>query len=54
MIRAGRQKHLAVAGAILLVALFIAANAHLVTIAISSQPVCVSPMPGHAPAVADC
>lgn len=49
-----RQKRLAVAGAILLVALFIAANVHLVTVAILSQPVCVTPIPGHAPALADC
>ena len=35
------QKWLALAGAVLVVAVFVAANAHLLAVAIGSQPGCV-------------
>ncbi len=48
------HKRLAIMGAILAAALFVAANAHLVTVAFQSQPACVMPAEGHAPATQDC
>lgn len=54
MIRDRRHKRLAIAGAILLGAAFAAANVHLVTVAIRSQPACVVPPAGHAPALRGC
>ena len=44
------HKRLAISGAILAVVLFVAANAHLITVAILSQPESVPPVPGHTPA----
>lgn len=47
-------KRLAIAGAIVLAALFLAANAHLLMVAVVSQPACLPPAAGHAPAMAGC
>ena len=49
MTRDRLHKRIAVAGAILAAAVFVAANAHLVTVAYQSQPACVTPAQGHAP-----
>ena len=48
------QKRVAILGAALLAALFIAANAHLVTVAIRSQPACVAADPDEAPGRTAC
>ncbi len=45
-----RQRALAVAAAVALVAAFVAANAHLVTVAFRSQPACTAVAAGPAPA----
>jgi hypothetical protein len=49
-----RQRALAVAAAIALAAAFLAANAHLVTVAVRSQPACVATDAGPAPAQRIC
>lgn len=49
-----RHNRLAILGAALLATLFIAANAHLITVAVRSQPACVAADPGRAPARVDC
>lgn len=36
-----RQRRLAIAGAVLAIGVFAAANAHLITVAVSSQPDCI-------------
>lgn len=54
MTRDRLHKRLAILGAILAVAAFAAANVHLITVAYQSQPACVTPAPGHAPATRDC
>ena len=38
-----RQRRLAVAGGVLVLAVFFAANAHLVMVAFGSMPACVAP-----------
>lgn len=48
------QKRLAIAGACLGVALFLAANAHLVAVAFLSQPGCAAVSPDRAPARPSC
>ncbi|HRO12104.1 hypothetical protein [Amaricoccus sp.] len=48
------QKTLAIAGAILVVAVFAAANAHLVMVAVQSQPDCVLAAAGEPPAKRVC
>lgn len=47
---AATQKRLAILGAIALVAVFLGANAHLITVAFRSQPGCVAVSPDRAPA----
>lgn len=49
-----RQRRLAIAGAALVAALFVAANAHLVTVAFHSQPACVAADPASPPAKTAC
>lgn len=51
---ATRQRRLAVLGAIALTGLFVAANIHLVTVAVRSQNGCVTPTPGKPPATRAC
>lgn len=48
------QKRLAILGALIAAGLFAAANLHLVTVAVTSQPNCVPPLPGKAPARPSC
>ena len=48
------QKRLAILAALLLAGVFIAANVHLVTVAFTSQPACVAPAAGKAPAKPAC
>ncbi|MCB1494316.1 MAG: hypothetical protein KDJ86_00900 [Bauldia sp.] len=54
MIDARLQRRLAIAGAVVFAGLFLAANAHLVKVAFMSQPDCVTPPPGKAPARLSC
>lgn len=54
MIRRVRQAHWAILSAILFVGLLLAANAHLVAVAVSSQPECLPAAEGQAPARARC
>lgn len=54
MTRPAWQKRLAILGAVLLVGLFLAANAHFLTVAIQSDSGCVAPMPGKLPAKRAC
>ena len=49
-----QQKRLAIIGAVLLVAVFIAANVHLITVAMQSQSRCIAPAPDKAPAKLAC
>lgn len=44
------QKRLAILGALALVAVFLGANAHLIVVAVQSQPDCVAVSPDRAPA----
>ncbi len=44
------QKRLAILGAVLSAALFVAANIHLITVALRSQSGCVVPAPDKPPA----
>lgn len=48
------QKRLAILGAVVLAGLFLAANAHLLTVAVRSQPDCVAPAPDKPPAKRAC
>lgn len=48
------QKRLAILGAVVLAGLFLAANAHLLTVAVRSQPDCVAPAPDKPPARRAC
>jgi hypothetical protein len=48
------QKRLAIAGALLCVGAFVAANLHLVVLAIRSQPACTLLETGQHPARRDC
>lgn len=48
------QGRLAILGACLAGAIFVAANAHLVVTAVRSQPACVAPDPDRAPARPAC
>lgn len=54
MITPRAQKRLAILAALAVVGAFIAANAHLVTVAFTSMPDCVQPVPGKAPARPAC
>lgn len=54
MIAPHLQKRLAILGAVVLVCLVLAANAHMVTLAFLSQPACVAPDPGRQPARPGC
>lgn len=49
-----RQRSLAIAAAAAVAAAFLAANAHLVTVASRSQPACVATDAGPLPAKRDC
>jgi hypothetical protein len=49
-----RQRNLAIAAAVAVAAAFLAANAHLVTVAVRSQPACVATDAGPAPARRAC
>jgi hypothetical protein len=51
---AGRQQTLAIAGAILVAAVFVAANVHLVAVAFRSQPACALVEAGDPPAQRVC
>lgn len=48
------QRRLAILGAVLLAGLFVAANAHLMTVALRSQSDCIDPAPDKAPAKRVC
>lgn len=48
------QRRLAILGAILLTGLFVAANVHLVAVAMQSQGGCVAPAPDRMPAQRAC
>lgn len=48
------QRRLAILAALVGVGVFLAANAHLVTVAVTSMPECVQPAPGKAPARPGC
>lgn len=52
--RPGTQKRLAIAGALIGLAVFLAANAHLLTVAVQSQPSCVVNESAPAPAKPVC
>ena len=52
--RATTQARLAIAATVLFVALLLGANAHLVAVAFDSQPACVLPEGGPAPAKSAC
>lgn len=54
MIDARLQRRLAIVGALVFAGLFLAANAHLVKVAFTSQPNCVTPSPGKLPARRSC
>lgn len=54
MVTARLQRRLAIVGALVFVGLFLAANVHLVSVAFTSQPDCVAPSPGKAPARLSC
>lgn len=54
MTRDRLHKCLAIAGAVLAIAVFAAANVHLITVAYRSQPACITPAAGHAPASPGC
>ncbi len=47
---AAHQRRLAILGAVLLAAVFVAANAHLITVAVQSQSRCIAPAPDRPPA----
>lgn len=49
-----RQRSLALAGAAVVVAAFVAANVHLVVTAVASQPACAALPDGPAPARRSC
>lgn len=54
MIGARAQKRLAILAAAIAAGLFLAANAHLATVAFTSMPDCVQPAPGKPPARSVC
>lgn len=54
MIGPRAQKRLAVLAAAAVALLVLAANAHLVTVAFTSMPDCVQPLPGKLPARPAC
>lgn len=50
----GTQKRLAIAGALIGLAVFLGANAHLITVALRSQPSCTVDPSGPTPAKPVC
>lgn len=48
------QRRLAILGAVVLAGVFLAANAHLLTVALRSQPDCIAPAPDKPPARRAC